>query len=74
MRDNNSDNIELVTNGNGVIPPAILALIELPPLVLIQVNIHSARGVTDGPVKNVVEINFIGLSKKCLLCYQKTLI
>ena len=71
MRDNNSDNIELVTNGNGVIPPAILALIELPPLVLIQVNIHSTRGVTDGPVKkNVMKTKY---KKMVIILYPKTL-
>ena len=38
-----------ITNGYGVIPPAILALIKLPSDILLQVDIHCARGVAYGP-------------------------
>ena len=42
-----------VTNGYGVIPPAVLALIELPRDILLQVDIHCARGVAYGPKINM---------------------
>ena len=38
-----------ITNGYGVIPPAVFALIKLPGDVLLQVDIHCARSVAYGP-------------------------
>ena len=57
-----------VTNGYGVIPPAVVALIELPRDILLRVDIHCARGVAYGPKIQVlfglVSLSF-GQNYKC---------